>query len=134
MAATYENYFFKLLDMLERVGDALPRYETYEELFASHEPLQEALSAVYLEILLFFAHAKKVFSKSTFRVFPQAVWGSFNRSFDLSLRRLERLRDLVEDEAKVASMIEAKEERELAAGGRRKVEQLKHTVDTREHG
>jgi hypothetical protein len=50
--------------MFTRIGDVLPRFQLYEALFPSHERLVQALSVVYLDILIFCIDAKAVFRKA----------------------------------------------------------------------
>jgi hypothetical protein len=61
IANNFGEYFDKLLDMFTKVGDALPRFRTYEMLFPTHERLVQALSVVYVDIVTFCIEAKKVF-------------------------------------------------------------------------
>lgn len=54
----------KLIDMLERIGDVIPRFKYYETLFPKHEWLLDSLSAVYLDIITFCVDAKAIFQKA----------------------------------------------------------------------
>ena len=47
--------------MLARIGEALPRCQMYERLFATHEKVLAALSNVYVDVLNFCVEAKDVF-------------------------------------------------------------------------
>jgi hypothetical protein len=105
--------------MLERIGDVLPRYSTYASLFKSHAPLRKALQAVYLQILKFIARAMKILTSSSARVVVKTACKSFDEAFQDSIMHLRRYRELVEDEAKLASMIEQMKEREQAGSERR---------------
>jgi predicted hydrocarbon binding protein len=125
--------------MLERISDVLPRYSTYGTLFRPHAPLQKALEAVYLQILKFIAQAMKMLTKSSGRTIAKAAWKSFGEDFQGSILQLRRYRELVEDEAKLASMIEqmrekeqAEAERRRAAESRKKIERLETIVTDQE--
>lgn len=50
--------------MLERIGDVIPRFKTYENLFPKHEQLLYSLSSIYLDIIVFCADAKSLFQKA----------------------------------------------------------------------
>ena len=63
LAKVFGKYFEKLVDMLARIGDILPRFRLYEVLFSSYEQLVQALSASYFEILRFCVEAKAVFRR-----------------------------------------------------------------------
>lgn len=106
LAKDYESYFSKLTDMLQQIGDTLPRFQAYEKLFQSHAPLQEALLSMYAEVISFVASAKNVFSKSSFRLFARVLWKSFDQTFQRSLSELRRYAVLVEREAKLAHLTE----------------------------
>ena len=121
--------------MLEHIGDVLPRYSTYAILFPYHIPAQKALKAVYLQILQFVTHAMNILTKSSGRTFAKATWTSFDENFQESVVQLRRHRELVEDEAKLASMIEqmkekqrAEDERCRAAKSRKQVEYLEAVI------
>jgi len=51
----------KLVDMLAQIGDVLPRFRIYENLYRDHERLLVALSRAYLDILQFCVHTKDFF-------------------------------------------------------------------------
>jgi ankyrin repeat protein len=148
VAQEYNRYYSKLLEMLERIGDVLPRYCTYSSMFSKHAPVQNALLSAYLHIITFLMGAKKLFSKSSFRLLSKAMWKSFESEFTTSIEQLRRYRKLVEDEARLASMIESmeerkeageerlrmKQERELAAESRERVKEIKDTIGNQEQG
>lgn len=49
--------------MLASIGDILPTFRVYQQLFAGHHFLVHALSEVYLDIIEFCASAKQVFDR-----------------------------------------------------------------------
>jgi hypothetical protein len=127
--------------MLERIGDLLPRYGTYVKLLAFHNPLQQALMDVYLEIIRFSFRARCHLTKSPLRMVLKMSMRSFENIFDDSVSQLRRFRELVEEEAKVASTIlqiqetaKAEKERERADVNRRRVEKLEAIADQRNKG
>ncbi|KAI9771740.1 MAG: hypothetical protein M1839_002755 [Geoglossum umbratile] len=132
VAQEYDKYYSKLLEMLERIGCVLPRYSTYSRLFSKHRPLRQALSSAYLQILTFLTRAKEIFSKSSFRVLSMALWKPFDEEFETLVERLRQSGKEVEDEARLAGMIEMVKEGVLAAEGRRKSDEVKSIIETRE--
>ncbi|KAF3902082.1 hypothetical protein ABW21_db0201211 [Orbilia brochopaga] len=64
LAESFGKYHEKLMDMFERIGDVLPRFNTYAQLFATRAYLLHSLSLVYLDILQFCTAAKQVFLDS----------------------------------------------------------------------
>jgi hypothetical protein len=79
--------------------------------------------------------------KSPWRVLVRVPWKSFDREFQTIIGQLRFCRVRVEEEAKFASMIEstkeigrAQAERVLAAESRKKVDELKSSIERREEG
>lgn len=63
IAHSFEKYFQKLVDMLERIGDVLPRCQTYQNLFLSNTRLLQLISVAYVDIIHFCWTTKKAFRK-----------------------------------------------------------------------
>lgn len=127
--------------MLERIGDLLPRYGTYVKLLSFHKPLQQGLQDIYLEIIQFFFRAKCHLTKSPIRTALELAMRSFDNIFADSITQLRRYKELVEEEAKLASTIlqiqetvKAEEERKRAESNRRRVERLEVIADKRSRG
>ena len=59
------KYYDKLVDMLARIGDVLPRFRIFEALLSSHKRLVQVLSQSYLSILTFTVEAKAIFRGKT---------------------------------------------------------------------
>jgi hypothetical protein len=47
--------------MLEHIGDLLPVYEQYEQMFADSPSFRQALANMYFDIILFLCRAKDTF-------------------------------------------------------------------------
>lgn len=63
IAQSFEKYFRKLTDMLERIGDVLPRCQVYQNLFSINSKLLQAISIAYIDVIHFCWTAKKAFRK-----------------------------------------------------------------------
>jgi hypothetical protein len=63
IAREYEKYFDKVVEMFGLIGNILPRFQGFEELFSDHRRLVHALSVVYLDIMTFCMDVKAVFRK-----------------------------------------------------------------------
>ena len=55
------EYFDKIVNMFNQIGNLLPQLRDYQKLFESHERLALAITASYVDILEFCADAKAVF-------------------------------------------------------------------------
>lgn len=131
--------------MLEHISDVLPRYGTYSVLFGKHVPLQNALSSTYLQIITFCINARRIFARKI-STFSKMLWKPFDEEFGGTLDKFRRYRQLVEDEARLAHMIESMEEREesskerarmakerkLAEESRNVINDIKAAVDIQE--
>ena len=53
-----------MIDMFEQIGDVIPRFQLYEQLFASNPRLLQSLSNAYLDIIKFCTSAKNAFQKA----------------------------------------------------------------------
>ncbi|KKY13458.1 putative zinc finger protein [Diplodia seriata] len=53
--------FEKIVDMLKEIGEALPHFRDYEQLFPSHERLLVAISDAYLMVIYFCTDIKELF-------------------------------------------------------------------------
>ncbi|KUJ17699.1 uncharacterized protein LY89DRAFT_733531 [Mollisia scopiformis] len=125
IAREYEDYFSKLMKMLQQIGDALPRFQVYEELFRNHESFQRTLCAMYSELISFLCSAKKVFSNSSFR--RKVLWRSFDDTFCDHITAFIRYSNLVEREANLADMVECSQARvQLDA-------QMKYLIEARQN-
>lgn len=76
IAGTIDKYFEKLVEMLARIGDVLPRFNAYALLFQTHANVRQALTAVYLDIIEFCTAAKRIFQE---RRKSRGIFGSPKR-------------------------------------------------------
>lgn len=63
IAQSFEKYFQKLVSMLERIGDVLPKCQVFQNLFSTNGKLLQAISVAYVDIIHFCWTAKKTFRK-----------------------------------------------------------------------
>jgi len=115
-ARAFEEYFTKLIAMLERIGDVLPRFDLYIQMFPTHQNLVVGVSRIYTDIIQFCVKAKRVFSaeaqterkgfrlgsssKAAFKV----TWADFEAQFGKVLDSFREHKAYIEDEAKAAAM------------------------------
>lgn len=94
-----------MADTLQHIGDILPAYQIYQQLFNGHESVQEAISSAYHEIQKFLKSATELFQSSG-SVFRTSVWETFDQRFEQSLAQLRRWSGLVESRAELANKME----------------------------
>ncbi|KAF2801958.1 uncharacterized protein BDZ99DRAFT_429162, partial [Mytilinidion resinicola] len=118
-ALDFGKYYEKIVDILARIGDVLPRFRIYERLFPDHERLVLALANAYLDIVKFCTDAKAVFTEGKKSRKPfKLIWKPFSKRFDVYLYQFRMHQKEVEREAGVSHMIESKQEREIEQANR----------------
>jgi hypothetical protein len=115
-ARAFEEYFTKLVAMLERIGDVLPRFDLYIQMFPTHQNLVVGVSRIYADIIQFCVKAKRVFSVeaqtekkkfklgSSSKVALKVTWADFEAQFGKVLDAFREHKAYIEDEAKAAAM------------------------------
>ena len=132
IAREFGKYFEKLVDMLARIGDVLPRFHVYEELFPSHERLTHALSVTYVDIIVFCSDTKAVFrrgqraSLTRLSVGFRPIWKPLESQFGQKLADFRIHLNNVEKEANLSHMVEAADARALAPANRLQLDQKKN--------
>ena len=64
LSSNFARFFDLVVDMLAHIGDVIPRFQIYEQLFPSHLRLTQALSNSYLDVLKFCVVVKKAFRRA----------------------------------------------------------------------
>lgn len=134
----YNDYYAKIIDTLERIGDHLPRYATFAQLLQFHAPLQNALQEAYIGMTMFFIQAKRMLSKSSVRMLFRIPLKSFDSDFAECVAQMRRFTEFVQAEAHTASIIlqvreteKAELERSQAEETRKQVSRLESLTDER---
>ena len=122
--------------MFEQIGDVLPRFQAYETLFSSSPRLVQSLSNAYLGIFKFCMSAKAAFRKARKsgsspwtislgayltnwqRIVVNAKlffvsWKHVEQQLGTLMKDFERHRKSVEEEAKLAHLVEADKARAI---------------------
>ncbi len=113
--------------MFASIGDVLPRFHVYEKLFPDHERLVHALSAAYVDIIVFCSDAKTVFRRGQrgLKVGFKLMWKPFKSQFGQHINNFRNHRKIVEDEAGVSHMVEAADARALARANHLQLQKTK---------
>ncbi|KAE8442960.1 hypothetical protein EG329_002498 [Mollisiaceae sp. DMI_Dod_QoI] len=114
-AEAQSKFYAKIVDVLARVGDILPRFRDYERIYnpQKHARLTQALSNTYLDIITLCTEFRKAIRDhrvSTVRRLLKPL--SLNQQFDATIEKFRLHKQKVEDEADTCHKIEAAEERE----------------------
>ncbi|KAL8868513.1 MAG: hypothetical protein Q9174_004942 [Haloplaca sp. 1 TL-2023] len=131
LASEYSKFFDRIVDMFARIGDVLPRFRVYENLFPNHERLIQALSIAYVDILDFCTEAKAVFrrgrraSRVNLSIFGNLTWKPFERQFQHQIDIFRVHLQNIEKEASLSHMIEAADSRAVVLANQRQLEKAK---------
>lgn len=131
LAREFGKYFERIIEMLARIGDVLPRFKVFEDLFATHERLVQALSLAYLDILVFCTKAKAVFrhgrrsSLTNLSIAFKLSWKPFERQFGEQIDGFRAHARNVKKEASLSHMIEAAESRSIVFANKQQLEKMK---------
>ncbi|KAL2351517.1 hypothetical protein BJ546DRAFT_1029279 [Cryomyces antarcticus] len=94
----------EVLKMLDDISLSLPRFRVYEETLPMTPGLESALLDVYTEMTCFCARTIKFFRSTPHRFLLTSRWPEFNGDFKQTVRRLERLSQIVDGEAAAARL------------------------------
>lgn len=131
LAQEFGKYFDRIVDMFASIGDVLPRFRVYENLFPSHERLVQALSIVYVDILTFCTEAKAVFRRErrslriNLGILARLTWKPFERQFEQQIESFRVHVKNVEQETSLSHMIEASDSRAIVLANHRQLEKAK---------
>ncbi|KAF8534845.1 hypothetical protein BDD12DRAFT_754871 [Trichophaea hybrida] len=104
LASSYGKYFERLLVMIEVIGDKLPLYKDYEDLFRDSDRPKRALILLYCDTIEFLGHAMKPFKSTFLRNIRAVAWKSFDQHFEEILRRVEWHDSLLRQEIQLLHM------------------------------
>ncbi|KAH0561960.1 hypothetical protein GP486_003332 [Trichoglossum hirsutum] len=111
IARGYGKYFDKIAEMIGNIGDIIPRFQGYEELFSDHRRLVHALSAVYVDIMTFCMDIKSAFRNTpsgNLRAFKATCWQPLKARFETNLDNIRVHSKVVEREALLSHMKDSK--------------------------
>ncbi|KAH0545465.1 hypothetical protein FGG08_000466 [Glutinoglossum americanum] len=94
----------EVLDMLEELRRTLPRYRTYEQELRMTESLEDALSDMYAEIIVFCARAITFFQNNPNVGRSRNAWSEFNSQFLKTIGNLRNYSRRVDEEADIIRM------------------------------
>ncbi|MCJ1457100.1 hypothetical protein MMC28_007466 [Mycoblastus sanguinarius] len=137
VAREFGKYFERIVEMLARIGDVLPRFRVYENLFPSHERLVQALSFAYVDIIVFCTKSKAVFrhgrrsSLTNLSIAFRLSWKPFERQFGHQIDIFRTHLTNVEKEAGLSHMIEAADSRAIVLANQKQLEKANKESDHR---
>ncbi|KAI8951873.1 WD40 repeat-like protein [Xylaria longipes] len=112
IARTHIDSFDKLLDMYDKIGNAIPGLQRYQAAFEKHPPLATVLEDYYSDILEFHQAALSVFRRPRWKELFHSTWKTFDSKFGPILQSMEKRRELLESEKGSATLYEIQQLRQ----------------------
>ncbi|KAI0381074.1 hypothetical protein F5Y04DRAFT_289036 [Hypomontagnella monticulosa] len=112
IACEHVEAFDQLIKGYSRIGDTLTRFEILDHTFLRDRDFQQTLSIFYADILQFHKHAYKFVRRNSWALFFSTSWGRFQRRFDNIIEDLEYHAELIDKEAVVRNIAEARKIRQ----------------------
>ncbi|KAK6337937.1 hypothetical protein TWF696_001412 [Orbilia brochopaga] len=104
----------KLLDSYESIGERLPQFQKYFDMFRDNLDVRRTISAILEDILRFHKYAMKIFTRkaSSWRLIFESTWNNLKEPLDLILSDLERHKAVLTEEGLLAHYAEMRMDRE----------------------
>ncbi|RFU34722.1 hypothetical protein B7463_g1661, partial [Scytalidium lignicola] len=102
VASSFTKYFQKIVTMMEQIGDILPLYERYEQMFADSASFREALANMYFDVVLFLCRARSIFKTNAVKTLIKSAWNQFEDEFEDVISALNRHTKILEAETTLA--------------------------------
>ncbi|KAI0444886.1 WD40 repeat-like protein [Xylaria telfairii] len=109
---THMDSFDKLLDVYDKIGNAIPGLLRYQSAFEKHPPLATVLEDYYADILGFHQAALSVFRRPRWKELFHSTWKTFDSKFGPILQSMSKRRELLESEKGSATLYEIQKLRE----------------------
>lgn len=107
ISSTFVQSYDKILDAMALIGDALPRFQIYADLFRSNSRVKRVLCIFYKNILDFHVMTLNFFKKKNWRIFFESIWPKYASKITLILRNIGHHVTLMDSEVTLANIIEA---------------------------
>ncbi|KAF2642210.1 hypothetical protein P280DRAFT_449775 [Massarina eburnea CBS 473.64] len=106
VASNYTEAFNALLAAYLEIGENLPQFTKYQDLFGSNAYMQITLAHIYEDILEFHKEALRYFRKPTWKQIFHATWRSFSKTVTHLAEDLRRHKSLIESQASLVQFEE----------------------------
>ncbi|KAI0857460.1 WD40 repeat-like protein [Xylaria cubensis] len=106
VARTHIKSFDKLLDVYDKIGNAIPGLLQYQTAFEKYPPLATVLEDYYADILAFHQEALSVFRRPRWKELLHSTWKTFDSKFGPILQSMKNRHELLESEKVSATLYE----------------------------
>jgi hypothetical protein len=102
IAMNYISLAQRIADMLEEIGDNLPRFLLYQQLLPTSR-MSQVISKLYAAVIEFLYCTIIYFHRSRIRRYFSALWVPFETRFKDTMDRIQRLQVCVENDARATA-------------------------------
>ncbi|KAE9583427.1 hypothetical protein CGMCC3_g431 [Colletotrichum fructicola] len=103
-----------VLSAMELIGDALPAFKQYTQLFPNNTKMHQALCLFYTDIMDFYATLLDLFKHNKWSAIFRSLWPRCLGRLQTITQNILSHRSLLSDEATLANMVQAQKDRETA--------------------
>ncbi|RPA81741.1 hypothetical protein BJ508DRAFT_110025 [Ascobolus immersus RN42] len=121
-ASDFADGFIAIMRSLEQIGEHLPRFEKYSELFKYDERIQEVISWLYGDILEFYLGVLEILRNKLWKVFFRMQWETFDARLNILIGNMKARRKLIDSEAQAAEIEAAQKHRSEEERRQREIE------------
>ncbi|KAI9684612.1 MAG: hypothetical protein M1822_005700 [Bathelium mastoideum] len=107
ISSTYVKSYDKILDCMSQLGESLPHFENYAQLFEKNATIKHVLCLFYRDILDFHATVIHFFGKKKWRIFFESIWPRYAGKIAVIRQNMERHRLLLDSEVTLAHISES---------------------------
>ncbi|KAI8630510.1 hypothetical protein F5Y19DRAFT_48326 [Xylariaceae sp. FL1651] len=126
IASEYVEAFEKIINAYSKIAGSLQRFEILNGAFIGDKDFQQILAIFYADILAFHQHAYVFITRNGWKLLFLTSWGRFQRRFDHILDDMKRHEKLIDKEANVRNISEARKMRQEVRDWREQnLEQIK---------
>nr|WOD46422.1 hypothetical protein [Trichoderma atroviride] len=111
VASEHVEAFERIIKGYSQLAESLQRFEILDATFSDKPDFQQALAVFYADILQFHKHAYRFVRRSGWKLLFFTSWGRFQRRFDGILEDMKNHGDLIDKEANVHHIAEARKMR-----------------------
>ncbi|KAK6225175.1 nacht domain protein [Colletotrichum tabaci] len=112
ISSTFHAIYDKILSAMDVIGNALPTFQNYVDLFPRNNKMHLALCLFYRDILDFYATLLDFFKHSKWSARFRALWPKCLGRLDIVIRNIAQHKTLLNEEATLANMIQAQADRD----------------------
>ncbi|KIX07366.1 uncharacterized protein Z518_02019 [Rhinocladiella mackenziei CBS 650.93] len=107
ISSTLVKSYDKIIDTMGQIGDRLPHFRKYIEMFKSNDNLKRLLLVFLRDILEFHVTALNFFKSKKWELYFESMWPKYGNKITIIMNNVERHAALISNEVTLASILDA---------------------------